>query len=139
MKTLFPKLLGWLICMAMYPIQFAAAFMIEKDTTMLSKKLKNRLIDFVPNVLALVATLATFRGYWSLIDLFVFPNQYNVSLATCLIVGCLLLMVLSATNNLHAGVSKADIDDPKSQLFDVYYSTYFYLKVNNYVGFTGFL
>ena len=90
----------------------------------------NKMIDFVPNFLALVATIATFRGYWILMDLYVFPDQYNISLMTCLIVGCLLLMVLSGTCNLHAGVGNADINDPKAQLFDVYYSTYFYLKVN---------
>ena len=117
--------------MALFPIQFASAFTIEKDSPRLSKRMKNRLIDFVPNFLALVSTIATFRGYWSLIDVFVFPKQYNVSLVACLIVGCLLLMVLSATSNLHAGVSKAEIDDPQSQLFDVYYSTFFYLKVNS--------
>ena len=117
--------------MALFPIQFASAFMIEKDTSRLAKRLKNRLIDFVPNFLGLVSTIATFRGYWSLIDLFVFPKQYNVSLVACLVVGCLLLMVLSATSSLHAGVSKAEIDDPQSQLFDVYYSTFFYLKVNS--------
>ena len=135
------QLLGCAISAVMYPVQFASAFLIEKNNgggwPTWSRNFTNKMIDFVPNFLALVATIANFRGYWILMDLYVFPDQYNISLMTCLIVGCLLLMVLSGTCNLHAGVGNADINDPKAQLFDVYYSTYFYLKVNLLITITA--
>ena len=93
----------------------------------------DKLLGFVLNLVALVSTINSFRGYWYMMDEYYLTGNYVSSLLTGQLIGCLVLMALNATCSLHAGVIKEDKqDEPDSKLFDFFYSSYFYLEVMKY-------
>ena len=94
--------------------------------------IKTRFMALILNCFALFSTINTFRGYWYLLDSYYFPHEdhYEISLITGQLFGALVLIAMNATCSLHAGVFKAD-GEPSSQLFEFYYSSYFYLKVSS--------
>ena len=93
----------------------------------------DKLLCFALNLVALVSTINSFRGYWYMMDEYYLTGNYVSSLLTGQLIGCLVLMALNATCSLHAGVIKEDTqDEPDSKLFDFFYSSYFYLEVMKY-------
>ena len=121
-------------CVLVYLLQFVVA--IRVDSTDLSRRgdpmrrVDNWLLASLVNLLCLVSTVNSFRGYWYLMDEYYLPKDYSASLLTGQALGCLVLMALGATCSLHAGVFREDKADAPGFLFDFYYSTYFYLMVH---------
>ena len=116
-----------------YLLQFVIAIRVDntdKNRCPPLRKVDNWLLSFLIDMIGLVSTVNSFRGYWYLMDEYYLPEAYNASLQTGQALGCLVLMALGATCSLHAGVFKEDKNDAPGFLFDFYYSSYFYLMAS---------
>ena len=94
------------------------------------RSLDNWIVSLLLNLVSLTSTVNSYRGYWYLMDEYYLTQNYEASLLTGQVIGCLSLMALSATCSLHAGVFKEDKSDAPGQMVEFYYSSYFYLMVS---------
>lgn len=117
------------LTLLVYVAQFPVALLTDaKAGKCRSSRTGSRCLAFVLNLAASLASVNVFRGTWYLLDVYLIPSRYDLSLINGALYGLSALLVFHAGSSLHAGVvSDSESCRGSQNLFEFYYTTYFYL------------